>query len=202
MKVKPDFEERYRTGDLPWDTGRHDRHLEEIIIQYDIKPCKTLELGAGTGNDAIYLSKKGFMVTAVDISPTAIGIAKKRAEEEGIEIMFKVSDILKDEIPVGPYGFVYDRGCFHTFELSEERERFVDIIWKHLIPGGYWFSLIGSTDGPDIIHGPPRRSALEIVSAVEGRFEILLLKATHFDSRHPEPPRAWACLMRRRDKQR
>lgn len=78
----------------------------------------------------------------------------------------------------------------------------MDIIWKHLIPGEYWFSLIGSTDGPDIIHGPPRRSALEIVSAVKGWFEILLLKATHFDSRHPEPPRAWACLMRRRDKQR
>lgn len=200
--MRPDFEERYRTGNLPWDTGRQDRHLEEIIMLYDIKPCKTLELGAGTGNDAIYLSKKGHMVTAIDISPTAIEIAKKKAMEEGVEIAFKVSDVLRDEIPEGHYGFVYDRGCFHTFELSEERERFADIIWKHLIPGGYWFSLIGSTDGPDIEHGPPRRSALDIVSAVEGRFEILLLKATQFDSRHTEPPRAWACLMRKRDKQR
>ncbi|VAX31297.1 hypothetical protein MNBD_NITROSPIRAE02-1055 [hydrothermal vent metagenome] len=201
MNRKPtDFDERYRKGDLPWDTGRHDKNLELVIREEQIAPCPALELGAGTGSDAIWLAQQGFKVTALDMSPTAIGIARKKAAAAGVEVEFIVADILRDEIPFGPFDFVFDRGCFHTFDLPEERSHLAEIIWRHLNPGGYWFSLIASTDGPERESGPPRRSALDIVSAVESRFEIISLKTTSFDSKLPEAPRSWACLMRKRDK--
>ncbi len=199
MNRKPtDFDERYRKGDLPWDTGRHDKNLELVIIEEQIAPCPALELGAGTGSDAIWLAQQGFKVTALDMSPTAIGIARKKAEAAGVKVEFIVADILRDEIPSGPFGFVFDRGCFHTFDLPEERAGFAEIVWKHLNSGGYWFSLIASTDGPKRESGPPTRSALDIVSAVESRFEIISLKTTSFDSKLPEAPRSWACLMQKR----
>ncbi len=202
MQRTRDFDKRYRTGDLPWDTGRHDSNLEGVIREYRIPPCTVLELGAGTGTDAIWLARRGFRVTALDLSPTAVEMARQKAEAAGVEVDFLVADLLRDELPPGPFDFVFDRGCFHTFELPEERSRLVEIVWRRLAPGGHWFSLMGSADGPEREEGPPRRTAIEIVSAVEPWFEILLLKSTRFDSRLPEPPRAWACLMRRRQSRR
>jgi len=202
MNKTTDFDKRYRKGDLPWDTGRQDKNLELVIKEQPITPCYALEFGAGTGTDAIWLAQKGFKVTALDISPTAIEIANKKASVAGVQVEFIVADIRKDKIPVGPFGFVYDRGCFHTFDLPEERSYLAEIVWKYLSPGGYWFSLMGSTDGPKREPGPPRLSALEIVSAVESRFEVLSLTATHLESNLPEAPRSWACLMRKRTQAR
>ncbi len=193
-----DFDEWYKKGDVPWDTGRQDKHLELVIREQSITPCPTLELGAGTASDAIWLVQKGFEVTALDVSPTAIEIALKKASAAAVEVQFIAADMLKEDIPLVPFDFVFDRGYFHLLDDSEERSRLVEIVWKHLNPDGYWFSLIGSTDGPKLENGPPRRSALDVVSAVESRFEILFLKTIHFETNLPEDPRAWACLMRRR----
>ncbi len=199
MKRTKDFEERYLKGDVPWDTGRRDGNLERVVEEYSIAPCSVLELGSGTGSDAIWLAGRGFKVTAVDSSPTAITMARNKASRAGVEVDFRIVDVLADDLPAGPFDFVFDRGCFHTFDLAEERSRVAGIVWRRLNPGGLWFSLIGSADGPAREAGPPRRSALDIVSAVEPLFEILLLRTAHFDSNLPEPPRSWACLMRKRE---
>ena len=61
-----------------------------------------------------------------------------------------------------------------------------------------WLSLIGSTDGPPRDTGPPRRSAIDIAVAFEAWFEILYLRATHFDSDLAEAPATWLCYMRKR----
>jgi SAM-dependent methyltransferase len=199
MSKPKDFEDRYKKGDLPWDTGERDKNLKQVIKEQSILPCSVLELGAGTGSDAIWLAKQGFTVTAIDVSPTAIDIARKKVTDAGVWIEFVVADVLKDKIPPGPFDFVFDRGCFHIFELPEERYSLAEIIWNHLNPDKYWFSIIGSTDGPKREDGPPRRSVLDIASAVESRFEIISLKSIYLDTNLPKVPRGWACLMRRRN---
>ena len=198
MSKTKDFEERYRKGDLPWDTGEHDKNLEQVIKEHSIPPCSALELGAGAGSDAVWLARQGFIVTAIDVSPTAVEIARRKAADACVRIEFIVADVLKDKIPPGPFDFVFDRGCFHIFDLPEERSRLAEIIRNRLKPHGYWFSIIGSTDGAEREHGPPRRSVLDIASAVESRFEIISLKVIYLDTNLPEAPRGWACLMRRR----
>ncbi|MBU4053185.1 MAG: class I SAM-dependent methyltransferase, partial [Proteobacteria bacterium] len=93
-----------------------------------------------------------------------------------------------------------DRGCFHSFNAEEERRRFAGNVADHLEEGGLWLSLIGSSDEPRKGPGPPQRSARDIVLAVESYFEILFLTSGHFGSNRPNPPRAWKCLMRKRQK--
>lgn len=198
MTKPEDFEKRYQTGDLPWDTGDRDKHLEQFISEYSIKPCSVLELGTGTASDAVWLTQKGFKVTAVDVSSTAVDMARRKAADAGVKIEFVLADIMKDNIPHGPFDLVYDRGCFHIFESPEERVRLAEMIWNRLTPDGYWFSIIGSTDGAKLKEGPPRRSVLDIASAVESWFEIISIKAIELDTNLPQPPRAWACLMRKR----
>jgi hypothetical protein len=63
---------------------------------------------------------------------------------------------------------------------------------------GLWLTLVGNADEERHAPGPPQRTARDIVNAVEPFFEILSLVATHFGSNVPNPPRAWACLMRKR----
>lgn len=198
MSTPEDFEQRYQTGNLPWDTGSRDKHLEQVINEHGIPPCSVLELGAGTGSDAVWLAEKGFRVTAVDASSTAVDMARRKASGSGVNITFVLADVLKDDIPSGPFDFVFDRGCFHIFDPPEERARLAEIIRDRLVPEGYWFSLIGSPDGPKRENGPPRRSILDIASAVEPWFEIVSIKAIELDTNLPQPPRGWACLMRKR----
>ncbi len=199
MATPKEFEERYKNGNLPWDTGGHDINLEEVIKDYNITPCPVLELGAGTCSDSIWLVNQGFKVTATDVSPTAVEIAQKKASDAGVNIDILVADILKDKLPDGPFKLIFDRGCFHSLELADDKSRLVGIIHDHLEPDGYWFSIIGSADGPKRDHGPPRMSILDISTLVETRFEVVHIKSVLMDTNLPVPPRGWACLMRKRN---
>lgn len=197
MATPEEFEERYKRGELPWDSGTHDKNLEEMIRDYSIRPCPVLELGAGTGSDAIWLAQQGFTVTAIDVSSTAVEMARQKVSDAGVNIDVVRVDVLKDKLPEGPFALVFDRGCFHSLE-AEGKSWLTGIIHDHLENDGYWFSIIGSADGPDRDHGPPRMSLRDIATLVETRFEIIHVKAIQMNTNLPLPPRGWACLMRKR----
>ena len=192
------FEQRYVDGDLPWDSGRPDRNLADVIESFDIKPCPALEIGCGTGTNAVWLSRQGFQVTALDIAPTAIRRAEEKAEAAGVQVSLHVADFMEDTVPGGLFGFLFDRGVFHGCDAPDDRAAFAEKVASCLAPEGLWLSLVGSTDGELREGGPPRRSAADIVAAVETLFEILLLKAGRFDDDEPDPIPAWVCLMSKR----
>ena len=198
MTDRSRWDERYRAGNLRWDTQRYDKHLERVVTGHPVEPCAALEIGCGAGTNAIWLAQHGFRVTALDISAVAINMAAEKASREEVSVEFVAADILADAIPNTPFGFAFDRGCFHSFAEPAERAACAEIVANCLAEDGLWFSIIGSADGPDRETGPPRRSVRDITEAVEPLFEILSLEAAHFDSDQPEPRRAWACLMRKR----
>jgi len=109
-----------------------------------------------------------------------------------------VSDILTSHIEGAPFGFIFDRGCFHTMGSDKERKSFAENVNNHLANDGLWLSLLGNADEHCDGPGPPQRSARDIVTAVEPCFEILSLVSGHFGSNRPDPPRAWVCVMRKR----
>jgi len=81
--------------------------LVEMIESHAIAPGRTLELGSGTGTNAIYLVQRGFDVVGVDISPLAVEQA--RAKAHGC-CRFETIDFLNEVPPGGPFQFVFDRG--------------------------------------------------------------------------------------------
>jgi len=198
MSDKETWQDRYETGMTPWDSGRPDTNLTRTVIERPVHPCKTLEIGCGTGANAIWLALNGFCVTGTDISEIAIRKAKSKAAGACMECDFIAADFLNAKIPGGPFKFAFDRGCFHCFEGTGDQMRFAENTAEHLKKGGLWLSISGSTDDPPRDTGPPRRSAQDIVSAVEPHFEILSLRATTFDSIRVKAPRAWLCLMKKR----
>ncbi|MBW2602195.1 MAG: class I SAM-dependent methyltransferase [Deltaproteobacteria bacterium] len=107
------WEERYKTGSVPWDIGKPDSNLIEIVTKRPIRSCKALDIGCGTGDDAVWLAQHGFEVTGNDVSKSAIEVATKKASQAGVECTFHVIDFPESQVPGAPFGFVFDRGC-HT----------------------------------------------------------------------------------------
>jgi SAM-dependent methyltransferase len=193
----PPWNERYAAGDLPWDTGEPDPLLVEYLASGALPPGRTLEVGCGTGTNAIWLAERGFDVLGVDVSPLAVEKARSKLAGGTLRCQFATLDFLAAAPTDGPFDFVFDRGCFHVFDEDEERARFATQVASVLAPGGLWLSLSGSTEGPPRDGGPPRRSARELVRAIEPALEIVELRSAEFRSKL-DPAKAWFCLSRRR----
>ena len=189
----PPWNDSYASGFLPWDTGQAEPELVEAVRSGRVQPQRALEVGCGTGTNAIWLAEHGFEVVAVDVAPLAI--ERARLKDTARRCRFEVLDFLAQAPVGGPYGLVFDRGVFHVFDEASERRRFATHVASVLRPGGQWLSLIGSTEGPAREGGPPRRSAREVLEAIEPELEILELASTRFTGHEAM---AWRCWSRRR----
>ena len=91
----PHWEEHYRSGHPPWDTGRASSELIRIVEEERIDPCRAIELGCGTGTNAVWLAERGFEVSAVDLVPLAIEKAIDRAAKAGVKVQFLSLNLLE-----------------------------------------------------------------------------------------------------------
>ena len=201
-----DWENLYQQKFTPWDVKRPDSHLAEIVTTVPIMPCKVLELGCGTGTNAIWLARQGFTVTAMDLSKTALEQARKK--EGADRCTFVLADFFDDPLPGTDFGFVFDLGCLHGFSDPAHRDMLAKRIAQRLHDNGYWLNISSSLDGQAIC--PSRLSASEITAAVEPYFEIQSLTATILDNLSAEDkedmglaldlpaPCAFSTLMRKR----
>jgi SAM-dependent methyltransferase len=191
----PSWNDDYASREpLPWDTGTPDTLLVDAIESRLITPGRTLEVGCGTGTNAIFLAQRGFDVLGIDISEVAVD--KARAKAQG-RCRFEVVDFLAAVPSGGPFQFVFDRGCFHAFDEDHERARFAQNVAAALVEGGVWLSLIGSTEGAPRDEGPPRRSARDVINAIEPSLELVQLRSTEFTV-YEERLKSWCCLARKR----
>jgi SAM-dependent methyltransferase len=198
MAAEDHFRESYEQGFTPWEINKQDFNLVATVTTLPVRPCRALDIGCGTGDNAIWLSLRGFDVIGVDLAEIAIEKAKEKAANGNVSGTFVVLDILESHVEGAPFGFAFDRGCFHTVGSDGERAAFAKQVHRHLEDGGLWLSLIGNADEERVGEGPPRRTAREIAQAVEPYFEILSLVSGQFASNQPDPARAWICLMRKR----
>jgi SAM-dependent methyltransferase len=195
MPAAPHWDQRYEHSDVPWDTGVPDNHLMAFVDSKAIAPGRVLEIGCGTGTNAIWLASRGFEVLGIDISARAIAAAE--AKLRGESVRFQVLDFF-DAALAGTFEFVFDRGVLHLYDEMAGRAKFAGRVAELLGPGGVWLSLVGCTEGPPRDHGPPRRSALDLVTAIEPVLAIHELRAAEFQANIPTPATAWVLQARQR----
>ena len=193
------FNRLYETGETPWELSRPDKDMIRWVQDRPILPCKALDIGCGTGFNAIWLSQRGFEVTGADFSPLAVGQARENAAKAGRDIRFFELDFRSQNTGDDNFMFLFDRGCFHSFDAPSQRSAFARNAHGHLGKNGLWLSFLGNADAPPRDTGPPMRSALDIATAAEPWFEILSLTSDVFDSERENPARSWHCLMQKRN---
>ncbi len=194
-----EWNERYKIGDLPWDTQEPDENLVKLLESKTILPGNALEIGCGTGTDAIWLARQGFTVLGTDISQQAIDMANQKKIGNSLSCDFAVLDFIHDNSLSASFDFVFDRGCFHSFDEEHDRSLFARHVSRILKRNGIWASLIGSTEGAPREVGPPRRTAEDVIKAIEPHLEIVELRSVFFQTKFPFSPRAWLCISRQRE---
>ncbi len=190
----------YREGRRPpWDVGRPSSDLVRVVEQGTVKPCRAVELGCGTGTDAIYLAERDFEVTAIDLAPTALSIAERKALEAGVKVRWLLADVLAPP-KLQPFDFVYDRGCYHGLR-KQHAAKYVETLRRLSRPGTLVLILAGNANEPPPHSGPPRVTEEEIRGDFSKLFEIVELRETRFDSADPKGTGAlaWAVLLRRKN---
>jgi SAM-dependent methyltransferase len=192
----PDWNDMYRMGTPPWDSGAAEPELVALVENGTIKPCPVLELGCGTGADAVYLAKKRFEVTAVESSPIALERARARAEREEALLRLVLGDVFDFTKKSAPLEFIYDRGFYHSVR-QKDLDRFLDMLWRITQPGSMYLVLAGNSN-EKTEDGPPGVSEDEIRNELGRLFEFEHLKPFRFQSPAREDGYlGWSCLLRR-----
>ncbi len=71
---------------------------------------RALDVAAGAGRLAVAMARRGLDVTAADISPVGLALAREAARDEGLKLQTVVRDLEKEGLPPGSYDLVC---CFH-----------------------------------------------------------------------------------------
>jgi methyl halide transferase len=196
MPEEIDFVEMYARGNTPWDSGEPDEELLRVLDAGKLPGKSVLEIGCGTGTNAVELARRGFAVTAVDMVEQPIQEARRKAGEAKVQVDFRVADALDNHLG-GPYDILFDRGVYHGLRL-DNLASFQDLLKRVTRTGSWWLCLAGNArERRD--PGPPVVTEQEIRTELEPLFDIVELREIRFSTnRDGFRPLAWSILMRRK----
>lgn len=199
MRMLERWDVDYRDGHRPlWDAGRPSSELKRVVEDGTIRACRVVELGCGSGTDAIYLASQGFNVTAIDIAPTALSQAQEKAHKAGVQVRWLVVDVLAPP-DLGPFDFIYDRGCYH--EVREQNlAAYLETVCRFSHPGTRFLVLAGNANEMVLNYGPPRLTEEELRDDFSPLFDFEWIRESRFEiSNSAQPgPLAWSVLLRRK----
>jgi SAM-dependent methyltransferase len=99
-----EWDARYGEHDgTMWSGKPNGRLVAEVG---DLEPGTALDVGCGEGADAIWLARRGWTVTAVDISDVAVGRAREAAASNGVTVEWVCGDALQTAFPAGSFDLV------------------------------------------------------------------------------------------------
>ena len=97
---------------------------------------RVLEIGCGIGTDTTNFARHGAFVTAVDLSPQSLELARKRIEVYGLQDQVRFysgsAEALTQFVPVDAYDLIYSFGVIHH---TPHPERVVEQMKNYVKPG-------------------------------------------------------------------
>ena len=189
------FEWAYRNGEPPWDIGAPQPAIVRLaqagVIRGDV-----IDLGCGTGENALYLAARGLRVVGIDAAPTAIARAQAKAGPGEPRATFLVADACALDELGRTFDTAIDCGLFHTFS-DPDRLEFARSLHGVIRPGGRYALLCFSDLEPGDF-GPRRVSQGEIRTAFADGWRIDSIVAERFAARVPgDGAHAWLALLTR-----
>ncbi len=125
-------------------------HLAEFFESLSGRNRQLLEVGCGIGVDSIQLARRGFQVTAVDLTENALTVARQYAAHRGVTINFQLGNAEKLDFPAESFDFVYSFGVLHH---TPDIERSLAEVHRVLRPGGTaWVMLYHRYSLVNLVH--------------------------------------------------
>jgi ubiquinone/menaquinone biosynthesis C-methylase UbiE len=149
--VKSHWEEIYTTKastNVSWYQTHPSLSLKLIEATGIRKDQRIIDVGGGTSMLVDFLLNKGFTELAVlDISPSAIEIAKTRLSDLALNVEWIEADITEFQ-PSHHLDLWHDRTVFHFLVNEEDRSKYVNVLKRTLVPGGHIIIATFAIDGP------------------------------------------------------
>jgi ubiquinone/menaquinone biosynthesis C-methylase UbiE len=185
MSGPPDnrgFDEMY-LGVPPWDIGRAQPEVVRIADAGGFAE-PVIDVGCGTGENALELASRGLEVLGIDASPRAIEAARTKASDRGISAEFLVADALALDSLDRRFRTALDCGVFHVFD-DPERPVYVASVASALEPGGVLHLLCFSDRQPGSF-GPRRVTQQELRDSFPDGWDVREIVAATFVTNLPE----------------
>ncbi|GAA3936675.1 class I SAM-dependent methyltransferase [Actinomadura viridis] len=188
------WDSRYLESDRMWSGNPNMILVREVT---GMEPGTALDLGSGEGADAVWLARRGWRVTGVDISRVALERAARHAEEAGVagRIEWRPHD-LGTSFPAGTFDLV--SACFLHSGGDMPREKILRNAAAAVAPGGVllvvghaglppWEEHDGHHDAHHHdVHLPTPQEVLESLELPEGEWEVLLCEEYERTQQSPE----------------
>ena len=139
-----------------------DHRLVELVEGPErLPPGRALDLGSGTGRNALYLAAHGWDAVGVEMSGYAVEVAKGKAATQGVPARFVQGDVTRlPELDIGVFDLFMDGGCYHTIPPGR-RNAYAESVTAVAAPGarlilvGFRAPLAAGDDGEKLLERLP-----------------------------------------------
>jgi SAM-dependent methyltransferase len=185
----------YRAERPPWEIDRPQpavtRLLDEGAFHGDV-----LDIGCGTGENAMLLASRGLRVLGVDWAAAAVEMARAKAAERSLQVEFAVADALRLDELGKSFDAILDSALFHTFS-DEDRARYAPSLASVMPPGSVLYLLCFSELEP-WGGGPRRVTQAEIINAFADGWVVRSIVPERYEIRfQPGYALAWLATIER-----
>ena len=161
MDPKAHWEGVYRTKqptEVSWYSPHLGISLELVTAAAPDRGAAIIDVGGGESTLVDDLLAGGYRdVTVLDLSATALSVAKARLGGDAARVTWLCCDVTACPFEANRYDVWHDRAVFHFLTDPAVRRAYVEQVTHAVKPGGH---VIVATFGPE---GPTRCSGLDVV---------------------------------------
>ncbi|HEX5437590.1 MAG TPA: class I SAM-dependent methyltransferase [Gemmatimonadaceae bacterium] len=186
----------YHDGPAPWDIGRPQPPIVRVASDGGFAGA-VLDVGCGTGENALHVAALGMSVLGVDVAETALAIAREKATDRGLDVEFVAMDALHLERLGRSFETVMDCGLFHTFD-ADERPVYVASLASVTEHDATLYLLCFSDAGPETGPHPVMEEELRAAFAPAAGWHVAALAPDRVQTRfHDHGAPAWFATIKR-----
>lgn len=186
------FEDFYQHSP-PWETGEPQPAVVDLVEQGRFSG-RVLDVGCGTGENALYLASRGYAVLGVDGAPTPVARARHKADQRGLPAEFAVADAFDLAALGRTFDTVLDSAFLHIpGNTAASRRAYTDQLARVLRTGG-WVHLLEISE-QEAEH--PSITSTEITDAFDDRWEPPQVQQSTYRVTTGDVP-AWVVSLQRR----
>lgn len=186
------FEPHYQ-GDPPWETGRAQPTVVTLAEEGRIRG-RVLDVGCGTGENALCLAAPGYSVLGIDGAATAVERAQAKARQRALAAEFVVADAFDLTALGQKFDTALDSAFLHIPGNTVDRRRAYTNQLAEVLHTGGWVHLLQISEQ---VTEHPSMTSEEIVDAFDDRWTNATIREATYAVTTGEVP-AWLVSVQRR----
>ncbi|MFC9873116.1 class I SAM-dependent methyltransferase [Nocardia salmonicida] len=186
----------YLDGPAPWDIGVAQPAVVRLAEAGGF--CgPVLDVGCGTGDNALFIAARGLPVFGVDVAEAALAVARRTADDRDVDVDFAMADALHLQRLYRRFETILDCGLFHTFDEAE-RVEYVASLASVADDGAALYVLCFSDIGADLGPHPVSKEALSAPFVDSPAWRLANIVPEQLRTRFNESTPAWLATVLRR----